>query len=568
MKKSAAKIVSLCLCGTLAVGGAGVCALACGSEEAESVRPVQLSAAASVQASQPSARDETVYVLAGADGSVEKIIVSDWLKNATGRDALTDDARLDGVENVKGSESFTLSGGARVWDAQGNDIYTQGTTDQELPVDLTVSYTLDGRAVTPEELAGQSGRVAIRFDYVNRAYQMMDVDGSQEKIYIPFAMLTGVVLDNEIFRNVEISSGRVYNDGGRTAVIGLAFPGLRDNLDVDPEKLEIPDYVEITADVTGFELETTFTVAVSDLFGQLDTDRLDEADGLNESLGKLTDAMDQLMDGSDRLYDGLCTLLEKSGELVSGVDRLAAGTEALKTGVDTLGAGASQLEEGASALSAGLEALDGNSAALNAGAKQVFDTLLASAGQQITAAGVTLPAELTAENYGAVLDGVIAALPEAASGPVVRLKTSLDSYSQFYQGLQDYTAGVTQAAAGAESLKTGAAQLSGGASQLGGGAAELYGGVMALKDSAPALVGGVEQLRDGSRELADGLEEFNRDGVQKLVDAVDGDLENLVERLQATAEASRGYRSFSSASGETEGQVKFIYRTAPIEIAE
>ena len=567
MKKSVMKIASLCLCGTLAAGCVGVRALASGSEAEETVRPVPLASTA-VSAAQPSAKDETVYVLAKADGSVEKVIVSDWLKNASGAASLADDAKLDGVENVKGNESFTLSGDTRVWDAQGGDIYTQGTTDQALPVDMTVSYTLDGKAVTPEELAGKSGRVTIRFDYVNNEYQMMDVGGGQEKIYVPFAMLTGVVLDNEVFRNVEVSSGKIYNDGGRTAVIGMAFPGLQENLDVDPEKLDIPDYVEITADVTGFELGNTITAAVSDLFGQLDTDRLDETDGLNESLGKLTDAMDQLMDGADQLHDGLNTLLEKSGELVSGVDRLAAGTEALKTGADALGTGAAQLQEGAGTLSAGLDTLNGNSAALNAGAKQVFDTLLASAGQQLTAAGVTLPAELTAENYGKILDGVIAALPEAASAPVVQLKSSLDSYNQFYQGLQGYTAGVAQAAEGAGSLKAGAEQLSGGAAQLSNGAAELYGGVTALKNSAPALVDGVKQLRDGSKELSDGLEEFNRDGIQKLVDAVDGDLENLVERLQATAEASRGYQSFSGISGETEGQVKFIYRTAPVEAAE
>ena len=568
MKKSVIKAVSLCLCGTLAAGCVGVHALASGNEAAEPVKPVPLSAAASVQASQPSAKDETVYVLAEADGTVEKIIVSDWLKNAGGSASLADSARLDGVENVKGNESFTLSGGTRVWDARGNDIYTQGTTDQALPVDMTVSYTLDGKAVSLEELAGKSGRVTIRFDYTNHEYQMMDVGGKQEKIYVPFAMLTGMALDNKIFRNVEVSNGKIYNDGDRTAVIGMAFPGLQENLNVDPEKLEIPDYVEITADVTGFELGTTFTAAVSDLFGQLETDRLDDAGDLNESLDKLTDAMGQLMDGSDQLYDGLCTLLDKSTELAGGVDKLAAGAEALKSGMDALETGAAQLQEGAETLNAGLETLNGNSEALNAGAKQVFETLLASAGQQLTDAGVTLPAELTAENYGKILDGVIASLPEAASGPVVQLKASLDSYNQFYQGLQSYTAGVAQAAAGAGSLRTGASQLNGGASQLGGGTTELCSGIMTLKNSTPALVDGVKQLRNGSRELADGLDTFNREGIQKLVDAVDSDLEGFVERLKATADASRGYQSFSGIDPETEGQVKFIYRTAPVEIGE
>ena len=167
-----------------------------------------------------------------------------------------------------------------------------------------------------------------------------------------------------------------------------------------------------------------------------------------------------------------------------------------------------------------------------------------------------------------ILDGVIASLPETASGSVVQMKASLDSYSQFCRGLQSYTAGVAQAAAGAEDLRTGAFQLNGGASQVSSGAAELYGGIVTLKNNTPALVDGVKQLRDGSKELADGLDEFNREGVQKLADAVNGDLEGLVERLQATADVSRSYQSFSGIDPETDGQVKFIYRTAPVEAGD
>jgi len=563
MKKSALKAVSLCLCGTLVIGCGGVHALASGNEA--SVRPVPVSAAAPVQAPPPSAKEETVYVLASADGTVEKVIVSDWLKNAGGSASLADNARLDGVENVKGSESFTLSGDTRVWDAQGNDIYTRGTTEQDLPVSMSVRYTLDGKAISPEELAGKSGRVAIRFDYDNHAYQLMDVGGKQEKIYVPFAVLTGVILEQDVFRNVEVSSGRIFNDGDRTAVIGMAFPGLQEDLNVDPERLEIPDYVEITADVTGFALGTTFTVAVSDLFGQLDTEKLNGTDDLNESLDQLTDAMDQLMDGADQLHEGLNTLLEKSGELVSGIDKLSEGAAALTAGADALETGVSQLQEGSEALSLGLKTLNENSEALNAGAEQVFQVLLASAGEQLKKAGVPLPAELTAENYGQILDGLLASLPEAASGPVVQLKASLDSYNQFYQGLQSYTAGVAQASAGAGSLTDGASRLCDGASKLRSGTAELHGGIMTLKNSAPALVDGVEQLRDGSRELADGLDELNREGIEKLVNAVDGDLEGFVERLRATADVSRDYQSFSGIAPETEGQVKFIYRTASVE---
>ena len=302
MKRSMVKITALCLCASLALGGLGVYALAAGEAPAgASEEPRQLSAAAETA---DAVKDETVYILAESDGAVQKIIVSDWLKNPMGSASLRDPFPAENVENVKGGETYTAgSGEALVWDAQGNDIYCQGTSGKELPVDLRVSYQLDGQSVSPQELAGKSGRVTIRFDYTNRQYEEVDIDGKTEKIYVPFAVLTGMALDNDVFSNVEVSSGRIYSDGDRTAVIGLAFPGLEENLNVDPEKLEIPSYVEVTADVENFALTNTVTIASSGLFRELDMEKLDGTGDLEDSLDGLTDAMDQLMDGSSRLYD-------------------------------------------------------------------------------------------------------------------------------------------------------------------------------------------------------------------------------------------------------------------------
>lgn len=566
MKQTTKKLAALGLSVVIAIGGIGgaVCARAGDSGGT----PVQLSekTAAPVSAAAPAAfRDETVYILAGADGTAEKVIVSDWLQNSEGLAQLRDTAALEDVENVKGNETFTASGDARVWDALGGDIYTQGVTTQEVPVAVRVSYTLDGKSIAPDQLAGKSGRVVIRFDYDNRLYEETEIGGKTEKIYVPFAVVTGVVLDNESFSNVSVTNGRLYNDGDRTAVIGLALPGMQENLDLDPEDMELPSYVEITADAEDFELETTFTVAVSDPFRELETGKLEDADGLTDSLDELTDAMAQLLDGSGRLYDGLGELLEKSGTLADGVDRLAAGAEALQNGGAELRDGAAQLKAGADGLQSGLQTLTGSSEQLNAGAKQTFDALLASANGQLTAAGAKVP-ELTAENYGQVLDGVIASLGDSpAAKQIAGLKGSLDSYNTFYQGLRQYTAGVDQAAAGAGQLSAGVNSLRDGADSLAGGAKQLNEGVQALRQNVPALVDGVTQLHDGAGELADGLAEFNEKGVQRIVDALDGDLELLADRLEATVNAAKNYRTFSGGE-EAGGQVKFIYRTEAIQL--
>lgn len=563
MKKPVMRALSLSLCALLTVGGASHAAASAGNKPLSTESASESGAAVNT-------KDETVYVLAGADGGVQRLIVSDWVQNALGSDRIDDVTGLTGIENVKGGEAFTMSGDSCVWDAQGNDVYYQGSIDKELPITVAVSYTLDGQPVAPEDMAGKSGRVSIRFDYTNNQYEMVDVGGKQEKLCVPFAVLTGLVLDNDAFTNVAVSNGKIINDGDRTIVVGFALPGLQDSLGLDKEDLELPDYVEVNADVAKFELESTLTVAANELFSgdNTQTEGFDGLEDLEADLDKLTDAMSQLLDGSSQLYDGLCALLDSSRELTAGIDQLAAGAGQLKEGASSLKTGAGQLQAGASSLHDGLDALAANNDTLNGAAAQVFQSLLKSADTQLSAAGVEAP-ELTVENYGQVLDGVIAAANGSPAGQqLTALKSSLDSYYGFYQGLQTYTAGVAQSAAGAGELDAGAAELQTGADSLSSGANELYGGITTMQESAPTLIDGVTRLRDGALALNDGLEEFNGQGVQKLVDAFSGDLGDLADRAEALHGLSGSYKSFSGISPDMDGQVKFIWRTGAITAQE
>lgn len=761
MSKTTKKILAICLCAALCLGGAGMAFAQASSKKADD-QPVS-AAQQAAELQQKISKDETVYVLTGADGSVKKIIVSDWLKNELGSASVADKSDLSDIENVKGDESYTINGdNMTVWDAQGNDIYYQGNIQKELPVGLSVRYYLDGKSVSPEELKGKSGKVTIRFDYENRQYETVQINGVNQRIYVPFAMLTGMILDNDTFQNVQITNGKLVNDGDRTVVVGLAFPGLQENLNLSRDDLSIPDSVEITADVTNFSLGMTVTLACNDLFSQLGDVDLTSLDSTS-ALDQLTGAMDQLLSGSSSLYEGLSTLLDKSGELVSGVEELAQGAAAIKSGADSVDDGAAQLKAGLADLSSGLNTLSANSEALNSGAKQVFNSLLETAATQIRAKGLNVP-DLTIENYAEELNTLIKSLDETtvyetalkqvtdaveAQRPVITqkvteavrqqvetqvtaavrqqvtekvtaavqqqvsatvtdtvqqqvaeqviqaaanmskadydaavaagiipqqtqdavnaaiqaqmgseavqskiaenvsaqmaseavqskitknidtqisseavqatitentdaqlqteaiqatiqqqtelqvqkaisenmasdavqsqlkkasegaqtliaLKASLDDYNTFYLGLLTYTGGVDDAAAGANSLYAGADQLKGGTAQLRAGAAQLYNGVLQLQDGTPALVSGVTQLKDGAMQLSEGLQQFNRDGIQKLVNLLQNDVGDLSARVQATIDVSKNYRSFAGISDDAEGQVKFIYRTDEI----
>lgn len=417
MNKNKMKVLSVCLCTALIAGGAGAAYAAAGgnASDSDAVRTEESADyAGNENDGEGTVKDETVYVMADADGSVNKIIVSDWIKNEIKADSVTDSSALQNIENIKGNETYSVNGeNMKVWDTEGKDIYYQGDIEKELPVALSVSYKLDGKPVSKDELAGKSGRVTIRFDYDNRQYEMKKINGRTEKIYVPFVMLTGITLDNQVFSNVQVSNGKLINDGDRTAVAGLAFPGLADNLKLGSYGNDIPSYVEITADAKDFKLGMTVTVASNELFSEVDTAQIGSGKGLSESLEKLDDAMGQLLDGSSALYDGMSVLLDKSAELAEGINQLAEGAQAIKDGAGSVDEGTARLKSGLEELSTGLDTITANNDKLNGGAKQVFETLLQTATAQLKAAGVAVPA-LTPENYEKTLNKVIASLDKNA----------------------------------------------------------------------------------------------------------------------------------------------------------
>lgn len=511
-------------------------------------------------------KEETVYVLTDAEGGVQRIIVSDWLRNPQGVETIEDQSDATEIENVKGDETHQESDGAMLWNAQGEDIYYRGESDKALPLEVRVSYELDGEAISGAEIGGKSGRVRIRFDYESKYCETVEICGTEETIYLPFVTLTALVLDGEHFQNVEVTNGRIINDGDRSIIVGLGLIGLGEHMTVENDEIELPNYLEICADATEFELDATVTLATNEPLSMIDSEKMDIAD-LTASMTALTDAMGALIDGSSALYDGLSTLSEQTEKLTDGVEQLAEGASALTEGAESLNGGAAQLQTGAASLANGLQTLCASSADLNGGAATVFGSLLTSATSQVQAAGVSIP-ELTIENYAEVLDGVSVALESAGAAEgaqtIAALKASLDSYNAFYLGLSNYTAGVDSAAAGAVSLSEGASTLAEGAATLATGVNGLDEGVQTLRQSMSALQSGVTQLCDGALELSEGLARLNEEGVQKLSDAVQGDLETAVERLRAGVELSKAYRNYAGISDEMNGQVKFIYRTEEI----
>lgn len=352
-------------------------------------------------------KDETVYVLANAEGEAKRVIVSDWLTNPDGEKDLADATTLKDAKAVKGS-AFLKDG---VWyNADGADVYYQGDAENPLPVNLTVSYTLDGEAKTAAEMTGKSGRVTIRV--------ACDVKETKDGVKVPFAALTAALLDNDVFTNIEVTNGKFLDDGDRTVVVGWALPGLQETLKLDAETVTLPEYVEISADAKNFEAPTTLTVVTNELLSAVDVDSIDATE-LTENINKLKDGMAQLKDGASRLADGVSALKDGAKTLADGATELKNGAEAMKEGANPLGDGVSQLNDGATALETGsaqltegLNTLTANNEALASGATKLFETVLGIANTQLSAAMENAPT-LTIENYEETLTALLDACSEA-----------------------------------------------------------------------------------------------------------------------------------------------------------
>lgn len=576
-------------------------------------------------------KEETVYAKADATGQVSQVIVSDWIKNYSGDATITDKTTLKDIVNVKGDETYSQgANGEIVWQANGNDIYYQGTADAELPVTIQATYKLDGVEIEPSELEGKSGQLTIEYTYKNNS----KVAGSD--MYTPFTVVAATMLKTDSFANVTAENAKVISDGDKYAVVGVAMPGLKDSLALGDET-KVPGSITITADVTNYEPITVLNVVTADLLNEIKLDDTDQLKDLADSMDELADASKKLVDGSSDLSDGLNELKDKTGEYTKGVTTLTgslddyiAGVSKVTSGIKTLYNGAGELTKGVSSLATGAKSLNSGLNQASNGVDSLvnnFDALLTGAGSiksgadSLNTALKQLEAGKQAENeayatLSATVENnekIIAALKAAgveesivgmlekntagqkqiaegltASGAQIEagLSKASTGASSLADGSNTLTSGLTKMKKGAKSLQSamgeleagsktlleGANKLNSASGSLSSGIKQLYDGSISLdtasskiksatpklNDASSKLDNGVQSAADGGKTLKEGMEEFNREGISKLIDAVDGKLGDVIDKFDDLQDAASKYTTFTDTNSEFKSSVKFI----------
>lgn len=505
----------------------------------------------------PGRKEESVYVKADASGNPTKTEVEVTLRDISGTDLIEDRSILRDVKNTKGDEEYsTTSDGRILWENHGDNIEYKGLSDEALPVDVNVTYYLDGVQIQPEQLAGKSGDVRIRFDYVNRAVQTNAENGRE--VHVPFLALSAVILPSDHFSNIEAENGKVLDMEDQSAVIGFALPGLMDSLrltDYEPtEEIDLPEYVEITAHAEDFELDFTATVVTTGLFEDLEEKDLDDLEEMSDDMDELTDASGELADAAGEIADGGEEFKSYLEQYFEGVGKLAEGAGTLDLGMQQLQKNSGQLVKGSSELEKGLTQMD---KALSAIDLSKFSSKENEKAAKAAAAAIRSLSQNTA----------------ALSTKLAGIQTTVSGVSGFVQEAQAYSDRVETLRAAAEELSGilgydvtaggGSAPGSGSGNSSGTGSGSDGAGILDLNDeefnayaeqineyaSNEAKTAADQAVKDACVKVSEAAGKAAADARTKAVaaacDAVKGAAENAAQ--QAAEQAAKGAVSEASS---------------------
>lgn len=568
-------------------------------------------------------KSETVYAVMNGDGSIKSTTVSEHLYSASGLANVTDKTTLTDIQNTESDAEFTQNGEELVWNTNDTDVYYKGNTDKALPIDVKVTYALDGQEAALEDIIGKSGHLTVTVNLKNNETGTVNVNGKDRTIVTPLITAVGVILGGDA-SNMTAEHGMIESAAKSSVAAFVTLPGVKDSLsgllpdEVDSIEDYLQDTVTVEADVEDFTCPQVM-VACATSTAALGTSNVFDLSSIND----LTDGINQLNDAMSQLMDG-------ASQLVDGTSQLAGGVLALLDGANTLNNGAAALDDGLGQLTNGLDTLSANNAALNAGAQQMADGVLASANKTLKEGGL-IDEDMTWSNYEAVIDNILTMNDKTlAAGRKKMVRTVWEQAPSFKDSqldlalylsatktnhdleaalkmMQNFDASMltgalemvtnadakntiheelkyqienSQDMADVRALKTSLSQIqffvssvnqytagvqtaADGAHSAKDGSAQLAAGTKTLYDGVNTLNTGAGQLNDGAGQLNDGLNQFNEEGISKLTGALDQDqLHGLKTVLDEMTDRLNDYTSFAGAPDDAESSVKFVYKTA------
>ncbi len=514
-------------------------------------------------------KDETVYSNAKSNGEKYKSIVAEHLENIDDEKILKDMTDLINIENTNGDEKYTQNGSIITWEANSNDIYYKGETEKELPVLVSVEYELDGEKINSSDIGGKTGNVKVIIKTKNNQEHSIWMNGQYVKMYTPFVVAIGTYINNEKIENIEIKNGKIIDDGTKTFIVGLAFPGLQESLNITKNAFEIPESIEITMCAKDFEMNNIITYITPLKINDENLDLMKNLNDIYSKVDQLQSASKKIEEGANTLAQGTLEYYEKSQEFNSAVgqfsngvstanssylqinnginqidansQKLQAGSKKLYDGTEQLSQGATYMKQrvdsstgdidrlvyGAGSVANGLKTIeDGIKEEINNQNQEIVQNLTSLMTVELTKAG-----ELQAENQKLkeiadaaedeetkqTLLGIIENNTKIAG----ELQTNAQGYKQLietintqtktklqtlYEGIDSAKNGAEQVSQGTQMIKENMYELSGGLGTMIAGTNQLSAGAKELTNGSAQLAAGTRQIKTGSNQMKSGLD--------------------------------------------------------------
>ena len=460
-------------------------------------------------------QDETVYAKLGSDGATYETSVVEHLKNDKKDYQLFDRTSLRDIENLNGFESFMVEDGKVIWNADGKDIYYSGKSQKELPVQMSVTYKMDGEVKTLDEIIGKSGSFEISYKFKNLS--------KVGDMYTPFVAALATTFKEGAVSGLEVSNGKVESNGRTLAVAAVAAPGLYESLGI--EELKGSDEIVLRFETEKFEMSDVYTVVTPKLLDSEDLKVFAELDTLSESANVLANSSRQLANGSASLNAGL-------SELRAGIVAAKQQIGAFATNIDN----ATMAQIKSAAVAGAEQAVEAKRAEIEAG----VNAQLAGSPELLNALHLQAEAMCSAQIGGATC-------PDAQIQAVE---------AQLVAGIKNQLVESSMLIAKQTARETASATAEQVATQV---ASTIQAKVApAVTGAIDTILGVVDRLVQGAGELNAGMTKFDQEGIQPLANFVNGKIKVTASKVEQLLKLSEDYQSYAGIADDAEGETKFI----------
>ena len=545
-------------------------------------------------------KDEVVYVKLNNNGNVDNVYVVNSFDIKNG-EKIEDYGNYSNVLNLSTSDKLNYSNGvvdANVSDTNKKFYYQGDMKDCEIPWDINIRYTLDGKNISSEELAGKSGNLEISFDIKKN-------DTVDEVFFNNYALQISLTLDGDKCSDIIADGGTIASVGNNKTITYIKLAGEEASYTINSN---VENFEMDSISFNGLNMDMNVDVNVDDMTSSFDT-LVDAIDKLNDGASELKSGVDTYKNGVSTLYTGSSKLLEgvssyKSGvnSLDKGINTLQSGLNGYKDGVNSLYSNSQKLLEGAKSLNSGVKALESGVSSLNQGVnnlesglntlaygsssyKQNVNSYVQSVNQVVSALKSSLtPEQIEALNLDALVSGAqglvsayenidlginnskvgASSISDGAGSLANNIGTLSQGSNNLYSGIEALSSGSSALLSGINEIEGGASSLKSGSSALVSGINEIEGGASSLKNGSSTLVSGIDSIGNGVSALSKGTNELNSK-TSNLPDEIDDKIDEMVSKY---SNSDFNPVSFASEENTNVESVQFAIRTDAIKVKD